>query len=257
MSRPQQRFKKPSNLLTIYGRKPVQEALQDPNINFFRVHLADSNKTNPILDDILRRCEQRGIEVQYHDRLALSRISKNRKQDQGVAADILGQHFEDFDHFVERHQGDLNLIAVDQVTNPQNLGMIIRSVCAGYVDGLLIPRRGCARIDSLVIKASAGTLFKARLLFCDHLPEALQYAQNRGFRIYGLSADGQPLNQMSLSGSQIMVLGNETEGLSAPVAALCDGQISIPMRNQVESLNVAVTAGILAFHPLLSQPRES
>lgn len=257
MSRSHQPFKKPSNLLTIYGRKPVQEALQDPDINFFRVHLADSNQANPILDDILRRCDQRGIEVQYHDRLALSRISKNRKQDQGVAADILGQHFEDFEPFLNKHKGPLRLIALDQVTNPQNLGMIIRSVCAGYVDGLLIPRRGCARIDSLVIKASAGTLFKARLLFCEDLPAALRHAQERGFQVYGLSASGVPLNQSFLGSSHIMVLGNETEGLSAPVASLCDGHISIPMRNRVESLNVAVTAGILAFHPLFTQQTPS
>lgn len=249
MSQP---FKKPSNLLTIYGRKPVQEALQDPDINFFRVHMADSNKPHPILDDILKRCQQRGIEVVYHDRLALSRISKNRKQDQGIAADILGQHFEDFETFLADHQGSLRLIAVDQVTNPQNLGMIIRSVCAGYVDGLLIPRRGCARIDSLVIKASAGTLFKARLLFCDHLPDALKLAQQHGLVIYGLSTQGQPLHKATLATSHIMVLGNESEGLSPAVNALCTEQISIPMRNRVESLNVAVTAGILAFNPLLA-----
>lgn len=244
-------FKKPSQLLTIYGRKPVQEALQDPDINFFRVHLADSNKPHPILDDILRRCHERGIEVVYHDRLALSRISKNRKQDQGVAADILGQHFEEFATFLDGHHGDLRLMAVDQVTNPQNLGMIIRSVCAGYIDGLIIPRRGCARIDSLVIKASAGTLFKARLLFCDQLPAALELARKRGFQIYGLSTNGLPLPQVRLAPAHIMVLGNESEGLSAPVDALCTSHISIPMRNQVESLNVAVTAGILAFYPPL------
>lgn len=148
-------------------------------------------------------------------------------------------------------------MAVDQVTNPQNLGMIIRSVCAGYVDGLIIPRRGCARLDSLVIKASAGTLFKARLLFCDQLPEALELAHNRGLEIYGLSTRGEPLQQVKLARSHVMVLGNESDGLSAAVERLCSGYINIPMRNNVESLNVAVTAGILAFHPLLVPQNET
>jgi 23S rRNA (guanosine2251-2'-O)-methyltransferase len=245
-------FVRPANLLTIYGRKPVQEALHDPAVDFFRVHLAESNKPNPVLDDIVRQCERRGIEVQYHDRMALSRISKNRKQDQGVAADIVGKGFLEFAEFLENPApAAFSLLAVDQVTNPQNLGMIIRSVCAGFVDGLLLPRKGCARIDSLVIKASAGTLFKARLLFCDDLSAALQQAREKGVSVYGLSTDDStPIHKTPLQKPNILVLGNETEGLSPPVRKLCDRKIHIPMRNDVESLNVAVTAGILAFYAL-------
>lgn len=252
MSAERKAFVKPANLLTIYGRKPVQEALHDPAIDFFRVHLAESNKPNPVLDDIVRLCDRRGIEVQYHDRMALSRISKNRKQDQGVAADIVGKGFGEFSDFLQQPEpAEFSLLAVDQVTNPQNLGMIIRSVCAGLVDGLLLPRKGCARIDSLVIKASAGTLFKARLLFCDSLPLALQTAKENGISVYGLSTeDSTPIHKAALQRPNIMVLGNETEGLSPPVRKLCDQKIHIPMRNEVESLNVAVTAGILAFYAL-------
>jgi 23S rRNA (guanosine2251-2'-O)-methyltransferase len=243
-------FVKPANLLTIYGRKPVQEALHDPAIDFLRVHLAESNKPNPVLEDIRRLCERRGIDVRYHDRMALSRISKNRKQDQGVAADIIGRGFAEFEDFLNRPlPANFSLLAVDQVTNPQNLGMIIRSVCAGYVDGLVIPRKGCARIDSLVIKASAGTLFRARLLFCDDLALALAKARGKGIAVYGLSTDDSvPFFKTDLRRPNILVLGNETEGLSAAVQKVCDQKIHIPMRNNVESLNVAVTAGILAFH---------
>ncbi|MCW8193306.1 RNA methyltransferase [Proteobacteria bacterium 005FR1] len=245
-------FVKPANLLTIYGRKPVQEALHDPAIDFFRVHLADSNKPNAIIDDIVRQCERRGIELQYHDRMALSRISKNRKQDQGVAADIVGKGFGEFSEFLTQPAPEgFSLLAVDQVTNPQNLGMIIRSACAGLVDGLLLPRKGCARIDSLVIKASAGTLFKARILFCDELAEALQSATDRGVTVYGLSTENStPIQNTTLVRPNILVLGNETEGLSPKVRGRCNQMIHIPMRNKVESLNVAVTAGILAFYSL-------
>jgi 23S rRNA (guanosine2251-2'-O)-methyltransferase len=255
MSADRKPFHKPRNLLTIYGRKPVQEALHDSDITFFRVHLAHSNKANPVLQDIIAQCHRRGIEVLYHDRLALSRISKNRKQDQGVAADIIAKNFTDFEDYLASPDAQtFSLIALDQITNPQNLGMIIRSVCAGYMDGLLIPRRGCAKIDSLVIKASAGTLFKAKLLFCDDLVAALEQAKVRGIAVYGLSATGsQAIGDITLRKPRILVLGNETEGLSAPVANLCDTRIHIPMRNRVESLNVAVTAGILAFHPLAGQ----
>ncbi|MEX1032944.1 MAG: RNA methyltransferase [Cellvibrionaceae bacterium] len=246
------RFEKPRNLLTIYGRKPVQEALREPEIAFYRIHLAHSNKSNPIIEDILRLCERRGVEVHYHDRLALSHISKNRKQDQGVAADIIGKRFDEFSDFLNKPEPKgFSLIAVDRITNPQNLGMIIRSVCAGYVDGLLIPRRGCAKLDSLVIKASAGTLFRARLLFCDDLSRALTLARERGVTVYGLSTSrSEAIDQVALKTPGIFVLGNETEGLSDAVDSLCDQRLHIPMRNGVESLNVAVTAGILAFRTM-------
>ncbi|MGQ9424665.1 TrmH family RNA methyltransferase [Gilvimarinus sp. F26214L] len=244
-------FAKPSNLLTIYGRKPVQEALHDDSIEFFRVHLADSNKPNDVLRDIENQCRRRGIEVRQHDRMGLSRISRNRKQDQGVAADIIAGNFREFADFLKTEPGDFTLIALDRITNPQNLGMIIRSVCAGYVDGLLLPRRGCAKLDSLVIKASAGTLFRAPILFCDELPGALQAARSQGIHVFGLALENSRALGHTLDVPRILVLGNETEGLSEEVSALCDQRIHIPMRNGVESLNVAVTAGILAFHPTI------
>src|SRR5690606_14349850 len=127
-----------------------------------------------------------------------------------------------------------------------------RSVCAGFVDGLLIPRKGCARLDSLVIKASAGTLFRAPLLFCEQLPEALSKARQAGSRVYGLALEAsESIESVQIARPNILVLGNESEGLSAQVLAQCDQRIHIPMNRGVESLNVAVAASLLAFAPLL------
>ncbi len=243
----------PKNLLTIYGRKPVVEALENPAIEFFRVHLAVSNQKSDIIRDIKKLCQQRGIEILEHDRLSLSRISKNRKQDQGVAADIICQQFVELDQALA--QQPKSLIALDNVTNPQNLGLIIRSICAGYVDGLLLPRKGCARLDALVIKASAGTLFNAPLIFCQQLEPALKQCQSAGYQIIGLAIDEDGLNSTPLpavdrSQPHIWVLGNETDGISEQIKSYCDQLAYIPMRNQVESLNVSAVASILAFAPL-------
>jgi len=245
----------PKNLLTIYGRNPVLEALQDHSIDFFRVHLADSNKPNASIKSVEALCEKRGIEIVYHDRLALSRISKNRKQDQGIAADIIGKHFEEFDEFIDRHKDTpFRLIGLENITNPQNLGMIIRSVCAGTVDGLLLPRKGCAKLDGLVIKASAGTLFKTRVIFCDDLYQALARSRQQGVEIAGLSLkNSESLAKTKIADKSIMLLGNETEGLSPQASSLCDKLLYIPMQNHVESLNVAITAGILSFYSLFTE----
>ena len=241
--------KPPHNIITIYGRKPVLEALQQYDLDIFRVHLADSNKASGIIADIESACSKRKIDIQYHDRLALSRISKNKKQDQGVAADIINPKAIDFQNYIEDCKPNARLLAVDRITNPQNLGMIIRTVTASTLDGILIPKNGCAKLDALVVKASAGTVFRSRLIFCERLEDTLVKAKQKGFAIYGMALEGaRSFYETTLKEPSIVILGNETDGLSEQVKNCCDQLLYIPMQNGVESLNVSVTAGILAFH---------
>lgn len=236
-------------LLTIYGRKPVLEALQDPHTQIHRLHLADSNKSAPILNDIKRMATEKGAEVLYHDRKALSRISKNTKQDQGVAADLVCDGYQPYDQFSTEQP--FQILALDGITNPQNLGMIIRSACAGNINGILIPQKGCAKIDPLVIKASVGTVFKATILYCDSLPKALKHFQQHA-HICSLSSHAkQTLGKINSSHNRVFVLGNETHGVSPEVQTLCNEQVRIPMQNNVESLNVAVTAALIAFRDVI------
>lgn len=241
----QQFFK---SLLTIYGRKPILEALENKELNFFRLHLADSNKPQGIIAEIISLAEQRGIEIQYHDKKALSRISKNAKQDQGVAADIQLKQYISIAQFVANNEQNCTLIALDRITNPQNLGMIIRSVCAGNIDGLILPQRGCAALSPLVIKASTGTVFKTPLIYSDTIENALEELHSHGATICTLSSHATTsLFDYKPKGTTVYVLGNETEGVSHEVAKLSNHQLAIPMNNQVESLNVAITAALIAF----------
>ncbi|MCB1647324.1 MAG: hypothetical protein KDI36_17815, partial [Pseudomonadales bacterium] len=192
-----------SRLITIYGRKPVLEALEDADLNPWRLHLADSNRPTGIIADILALAERRGTEVRYHSRQALARISRNGKQDQGVALDISAPGYQSLDDLLALAAADepLELIALDSITNPQNLGMIIRSVAASPATGLLLPRLGTAGIDPLVIKASAGTVFKARIFHCETLLPALQELRARGCEIIGLSGEASRLiSQVPMTG---------------------------------------------------------
>ena len=236
-------------LLTIYGRNSVYEALLEDGIEAVCLHLSTSNKPAPILDDIVAKAKALGADIREHDRLSLSRISKNSKQDQGVALDIRPKGFAELDaktHFdASRAQ---EYIALDRITNPQNLGMIVRSVCASEIAGLIIPRRGCARLDALVIKASAGTLFRAPILRCEHVHEALADARAQGCDVVGLDLRAKStLAELRSRDTRIFVLGNESEGLSDEVRALCNQRVRIPMANGVESLNVAITASLIAL----------
>lgn len=236
-------------LLTIYGRKPVLEALQLSGIRVHRLHVAESNKPAGILTEIHQLASQHGAEICHHSRSALSHISKNSKQDQGVAVDLICPGFTTFDQFLDSaDQPQSDLLALDGITNPQNLGMIIRSACAGNISGILLPAKGCAQIDPLVIKASAGTVFRAPIIrISGSLEDALGRFKQRGYAVVGLSSHAQRTLGDCPHGKQVFVLGNETKGVSKTVETQCDRWVKIPMNNGVESLNVAVTAALIAF----------
>jgi len=240
-------------LLTIYGRKPVLEALQDSTMQVYKLHLAQSNKEDGIIRELRQLAEQRGIEIEMHERKALSRISKNGKQDQGVAADLQLSAYQPCSAISADHlqASPRRYIALDRITNPQNLGMIIRSVAASGIDGLILPRRGGAPLTALVIKASAGTLFKAPIYHCEDLDAELLRMKDDGATLCCLSSHAEhSLFDYKAQGSMVYILGNETEGVSRNLEKRCNARLKIPMHNGVESLNVAVTAALIAFSGL-------
>jgi len=227
----------------------VLETLQNEALVCHALHLAHSNREVGIVADIMHRAQALAVPVKFHTREELARISKNGKQDQGVALDVVCPSFRQLTGFLTNPPVQpRRLLALDGITNPQNLGMIVRSAAAGDVDGIILPRKGTAALGPLVIKASAGTLYRAPLLLCDSLIEALRLCQEHGAQVCTLEAGAaHSLFEHKRHDFSVYVLGNETEGVSAAVAALADAHLSIPMRNGVESLNVAVTASLIAF----------
>ncbi len=246
-------------VLTVYGRKPVLETLLNETLECHALHLAHSNRDAGIVAEIKQRAQKLGVPVKLHSREELARISKSGKQDQGVALDVVCPSFRQLTEFLTDSVADKpaqprRLLALDGITNPQNLGMIVRSAAAGDVNGILLPRKGTAALGPLVIKASAGTLYRAPLLLCDTLPEALKLCQEHGAQVCTLEAGAaRSLFEHQGHAFSVYVLGNETEGVSAAVSALADTRLCIPMQNGVESLNVAVTASLIAYGTYLER----
>ena len=231
-------------IITLYGRNVVIEVLQDENVEIHKLHMASSNKSDGAIKTILSLAKSRKIEITYHEKNSLSRISKNAKQDQGVAIDIIAKSYQNAKEL--QSMSAFRLIALDGIQNPQNLGMIIRSCAAGNVDGIILPKKSSAKISPLVIKASAGTLFKLPIYFCNALEDVLPTLEDT--KIYALSSHASSnIYDIKPSKKSIFVLGNESDGVSPEVEKLCNDSISIPMKRGVESLNVAVTASLIAF----------
>ncbi len=233
-------------VLTIYGRKVVLEALQDEALQLHRLHMAESVKESKDIAQMKRLAQERGIELIYHEKKALSRISGNGRQDQGVALDIVMPNFSSIEEILEKER--FRIVALDGITNPQNIGMIIRSCAAGDIDAVLIPSKKRASISPLVIKASVGTIFRMPIVISRNLEKSLQLLSQEGASLYVLdSHEGRAYTEERYSERSVFILGNESSGVSDSILRISDKKISIPMRRGVESLNVAVTASLLAF----------
>jgi 23S rRNA (guanosine2251-2'-O)-methyltransferase len=231
-------------IITLYGRNVVVEVLQDYTIDVHKLHMSKSNQIDSAIKAILALAKTRNIDIIYHEKASLSRISKNAKQDQGVCVDVISSSYKSANEI--KKMTNFKLIALDGIQNPQNLGMIIRSSAAGNIDGIILPKKNSAKISPLVIKASAGTLFKLPIYYCNSLKDILPNLNDT--KIYALSSHAKnSIYNLNLESKSIFVLGNESDGVSQEIENLCNDSLSIPMQRGVESLNVAVTAGLIAF----------
>jgi 23S rRNA (guanosine2251-2'-O)-methyltransferase len=235
------------SLITLYGRNVAVEVLRDQDIQIHKLHLSKSNRTDETIEEIMSLAEMRGVEIKYHTKESLSRISKNSAQDQGVAIDVVSQNYRSASNIATDLPDSFRLLALDGINNPQNLGMIVRSAAASKIDGIVLPRRNSTKLSPLVMKASAGTLFKIPIYYCEDLAEILGL---RDTAIITLSSHAkEDIHTLKIPFRAIFVLGNETEGVSDAVMRASTHNVSIPMYRGVESLNVAVTAGIVSFLP--------
>ena len=231
-------------VITLYGRNVVVEMLQDKSITIHKLHMASSNKPDGAIKNIMQLAKERDIQIIHHDKNALSRISKNAKQDQGVAIDIIANSYLNAAEL--KKLTAFRVLALDGIQNPQNLGMIIRSCAASDIDGIILAKKSSAKISPLVVKASAGTLFKLPIYFCNALEDILPELEDT--KIYALSSHStDTIYDLKCAKKSVFVLGNESDGVSNEVQKLCNNTIGIPMRRGVESLNVAVTASLIAF----------
>jgi 23S rRNA (guanosine2251-2'-O)-methyltransferase len=238
-------------LLTIYGRKAVLEALGDERLDCRTLHLASSNRRDRAIAELEELAAQRQVPCRLHTREELARISRNGRQDQGVALDVFCPAMRDLATYLAALPADTapqRLLALDGVTNPQNMGMALRSAAAAGVSGVLYADRGNPALGPLVIKASAGALFRAPLLRCASIAAAATELIGHGFTLYRLQAGARnTLWDTDFAPRALFVLGGETHGISDAVQALPGEDLAIPMANGVESLNVAVSAALLCY----------
>jgi 23S rRNA (guanosine2251-2'-O)-methyltransferase len=235
--------------LTVCGRAPVTEVLNDLSLTVDRVFVA-MDIAGTMARQITALAEARGVEVQRVPRERVTRISGTGKQHQGLAADVVAPKRRSLPDWVAdmAGRGVVTCLLLDNITTPANVGMIIRSATGAGLDGIVIPSRGVADLGSLVIKASAGVAFRAPLLRVRTAVDAAEQLVAAGFDLVALDAEGATdLWRMELGPRTAFVLGGEHAGVSEEVMQLVSRTVRIPMAEGVESLNVSAAAAVLSF----------
>ncbi len=230
------------------GRNAVTEALKAGR-TIDKMFLA-SGDTDSTLRYIASLAKKNGAVVTYCDRRKLDTMTQTGAH-QGVIAMAAAHDYATIDEILAAAQekGEAPLVVIcDEITDPHNLGAIIRTAeCAG-AHGVIIPKRRSSGLTAVVGKASAGAMEYMKIARVSNLAAAIQTLKDHGVWVYGTAADGAaPLYQTDLTGPAAIVIGSEGEGMGRLVKESCDFMVSIPMKGHINSLNASNACAILLY----------
>ncbi|WP_433298698.1 23S rRNA (guanosine(2251)-2'-O)-methyltransferase RlmB [Actinoplanes sp. CA-030573] len=230
----------------LLGRNPVVEALRAA-VPATALYVAQGIDIDERVAEIVRTAGDRGIPILEIGRHELDRMTGGVLH-QGIGLQVPPFAYEDFDDLVAAslEQTAPLLVALDGVTDPRNVGAVIRSVAAFGGHGVFMTERRAAGITATAWRTSAGAAARVPVSQVVNLTRAIKSAQKAGFTAIGLDADGETdLYQLEAAvGPLLVVVGSEGRGLSRLVGETCDLRVSIPMASDVESLNASVAAAV-------------
>ena len=221
--------------MIVYGRNAVREAIRGPR--HVRTRLGHEGRCGRVL----RRAPRR--------KPARSPGARAPTAHQGVCADVEDYRYADAAALLRAP--DPVLVALDEVTDPQNLGAVCRTAECTGATGVILPERRSAEVTAAVCKASAGAVEHLAVARVRNLADFLADAKAAGCWSYGAAAGARtPYRSVDWRGGVVLVLGAEGRGLRPRVAAACDDLVALPLRGRIDSLNVSATAAVLLYEIL-------
>ncbi|WP_141807667.1 23S rRNA (guanosine(2251)-2'-O)-methyltransferase RlmB [Nocardia bhagyanarayanae] len=231
----------------VLGRNPVVECLR-AGVPATALYVAVGTENDERLTESVQTAADAGISILEVPRTDLDRMSNNGLH-QGLALQVPPYRYAHPDDLLDRLRSTAEpalLVALDNISDPRNLGAVIRSVAAFGGHGVLIPQRRSASVTAVAWRTSAGAAARLPVARATNLTRTLKDWANQGIQIVGLDMGGDTtLDEFDGTAPTVIVVGSEGKGLSRLVRENCDSILSIPMAGPVESLNASVAAGVV------------
>jgi 23S rRNA (guanosine2251-2'-O)-methyltransferase len=231
---------------TVLGRNPVVECLR-AGVPATALYVALGTEADERLTESVSRAADLGIAILEVPRSDLDKMTTNHLH-QGIALQVPPYNYAHPDDLLTTalQTPPALLVALDNISDPRNLGAIVRSVAAFGGHGVLIPQRRSASVTAVAWRTSAGAAARIPVARATNLTRALKSWADRGVRVVGLDAGGDTvLDDLDGTDPIVVVVGSEGKGLSRLVRQNCEQVVSIPMAGDTESLNASVAAGVV------------
>lgn len=232
----------------IEGRNAVTEALRTGTV-IDKIYIL-KGETDAALGHIASTARARGIVVVDADKRKLDHMSVTHSH-QGVIAACAVREYASVDDILAaaRERGEAPLIVVcDELSDPHNLGAVIRTACCAGAHGVIIPKRRSAGLTAVVAKTSAGAVSHIPVARVPNITALLKELKQEGVWVFGTAMNGTTsLYKADLKGPAAIVIGSEGSGMSRLVTEECDFTVSIPMKSELDSLNASAAAAIMLY----------
>ena len=239
----------PENLLT--GRNPIREALKSGRD--IEKLLVQRGELSGSAREIVQKAKEQHIIVQEVDK---SRLDELAPHHQGMIAFASAYQYSTVEAMLaeaEEKQEEPFLILLDGITDPHNLGAIIRTAeCVG-AHGVIVPERRAVGLTPAAVKASAGAIEHMKVARVTNLNRTVEDLQKRGIWTYAVTMDGEDYQKVDFKGGVALIIGAEGEGISRLMLEHCDQKVSLPMQGHLDSLNASVAAGVMMYRVLASR----
>jgi 23S rRNA (guanosine2251-2'-O)-methyltransferase len=233
----------------IYGKHSVLAALEgERSLN--RIWILPHLRYDHRFHGLLTQAKANGAIVDEVEVARLNQITQFGNH-QGVAAQVAPYEYVDLGELIDQAKAKTEhpvIVVADSITDPHNLGAIIRTAEALGAQGVVIPQRRAVGVTSTVMKVAAGALEKLPVARVVNLTRALEELKEAGFWIYGTAAEmSQSIHTVEFAKATVLVIGSEGDGLSLTTQKSCDVLVSIPLQGSTPSLNASVAAGMALY----------
>ena len=243
----------PEENYILTGRNPIREALKS-NRDLEKL-LVQKGELSGSAMEIVKTAKERKIMVQVVDKSRLDEIAPHHQGLIAFASAFRYSTVDDMLRTAEDRGEDPFLILLDGITDPHNLGAIIRSAeCAG-AHGVIVPQHRSAGLTPAAVKASAGAVEYLPIARVTNLNRTIEELQKKNIWVYALTMNGEDYEKIPFTGGTAVVIGAEGDGISRLTEEKCDMSVSLPMKGHLDSLNASVAAGIIIYRIMSSRKK--